>query len=432
MAYDILAKAEKSGNRVDEVLHGELKTGKLTAQDRRFITRLVMGTTRMRGRLDSELATCYNGRYTSLEHAVKRLLRFGGYQLRYMDSVPPYAAIDTTVTLARDIRLVRAAGLVNAVLRDFSRRPPQEFSLSSTEEIAAAYSHPEWLVERWLDQWGQEKTVTLMDWNNLEPTLWFRMRKEKGQQQFFRDTVHELGLSSQSHPHLHDYVTVNPSPAPLLEPEYLARGSFIVQDPSSGAIVEAVDPQPGESIIDLCAGPGGKTALLADAVGSEGYILAYEIDHQRVAMINDTVNRLELNNVDIYPGDATGKPLPKVNKILVDAPCMGTGVMARRADLRWRRQPENLGEMTTNQFKLLQHAARYLNAGGSLIYATCSLEDEENWKLIQNFQNSHPNFYIDPMPENVPQNWIDSGGALCTFPPDDHVDGVFAVRLKKS
>jgi 16S rRNA (cytosine967-C5)-methyltransferase len=304
-----------------------------------------MGTIRMRGRLDTELATCYNGRYTGLENAVKRLLRIGAYQLRFMDSVPPYAAIDTTVTLARGIRLVRAAGLVNAVLRDFSRRPPLEFSLSSTEEIAAAYSHPEWLAERWLERWGQEKAITLMDWNNLEPTLWFRIRKEESHQQYFRDTIDELGLSSQSHPHLHDYVIVSPSPAPLLEPEHLARGSFIVQDPSSGAIIQAVDPQPGESIIDLCAGPGGKTALLADAVGREGCILAYEIDHQRVAMINDTVNRLDLNNVDIYPGDATGKPLPKVNKILVDAPCMGTGVMSRRADLRWRRQPEDLGEM---------------------------------------------------------------------------------------
>jgi 16S rRNA (cytosine967-C5)-methyltransferase len=409
-----------------------LSTSDLTAQDRRFITKLVMGTTRMQGRLDTELATCYNGRYANLEHAVKRLLRFGAYQLRFMDSVPPYAAIDTTVTLTRDIRLVRAAGLVNAVLRDFSSRPPPEFSLSSTEEIATAYSHPKWLVERWLDRWGQEKTITLLEWNNLEPTVWFSIRKEENYQHYFSGTVHKLGLSSQSHPHLHDYVTVNPSPAPLLEPEHLVQGSFIVQDPSSGAIVEAVDPQPGERIIDLCAGPGGKTALLADAVGREGCILAYEIDHHRVAMINDTVNRLELNNVDIYPGDATGKPLPKVSKILVDAPCMGTGVMSRRADLRWRRKPEDLGEMTRNQMKLLQHAARYLNTGGSLIYATCSLEREENWNLIQHFQNSHPNFYIDPMPANVPQNWVDSDGALCTFPPDDHVDGVFAVRLKKA
>ena len=111
---------------------------------------------------------------------------------------------------------------------------------------------------------------------------------------------------------------------------------------------------------------------------------------------------------------------------------MGTGVMSRRADLRWRRQPDNLGEMTAAQLKLLSHAARYLNPGGTLIYATCSLEAEENWGLIQNFQNSHPNFYIDRMPEPVPDSWIDSDGALCTFPPEHHVDGVFALRLIKT
>lgn len=386
----------------------------------------------MRRRLDTELAACYHGHYTDLEHAVKRLLRMGAYQLRFMNSVPPYAAIDTTVALARGVRLVRAAGLVNAVLRDLSQRPPLEFSLSSAQEIAAAYSHPKWLVERWLEQWGKEKTIALVKRNNLAPTLWFRIRRAENHHNNFRDTVHKLGLSFQSHQYLHDYVMVKPSPASLLESEHLAQGSYIVQDPSSGAIIEAVDPQPGESIIDLCAGPGGKTALLADTVGPEGRILAFEIDHQRAAMINDTVNRLDLNNVDIYPGDATTKPLPTVNKILVDAPCMGTGVMSRRADLRWRRQLKDLKEMTGNQMRLLQHAARFLDAGGLIIYATCSLEDEENWKLIQDFQNSHPNFYIDRMPENVPHNWVDSGGALSTFPPNDHVDGVFAVRLKKA
>ena len=386
----------------------------------------------MRARLDAELAVCYHGRYPKLQHAVKRLLRLGAYQLRYMDSVPPYAAIDTTVTLAQAVGAARAAGLVNAVLRDLSDRPPLEFSLSSPENLAAAYSHPQWLVERWLERWGQESTVTLMEHNNLAPPLWFRIRNDADHQQNFRNSVKELGLSIQSHPLLLDYVLVEPSPAALLESEQLAAGSFIVQDPSSGAIAASVDPQPGDTVIDLCAGPGGKTALLADAVGPEGRILACEIDHHRVAMINDTINRLALNNVDIYPGDATAKPLPKVNKILVDAPCMGTGVMSRRADLRWRRQPDDLGEMTATQLKLLSHAARSLNPGGSLIYATCSLEDEENWGLIQNFQNSHPNFYIDRMPESVPDSWIDPDGALCTYPPDHHVDGVFALRLIKT
>lgn len=349
-----------------------------------------------------------------------------------MDSVPSYAAIDTTVALAQAAGAARAAGLINAVLRDLSERPPLEFPLSSPGDLAVAYSHPQWLVERWLERWDQESTIALMEHNNHAPPLWFRIRSSADHRQNFRDSVKQLGLSIQSHPLLPDYVLVEPSPAPLLESEQLAAGSFIVQDPSSGAIAAAVDPQPGDTIIDLCAGPGGKTALLADAVGPEGRILAYEIDHHRVAMINDTINRLALNNVDIYPGDATAGPLPKVNKILVDAPCMGTGVMSRRADLRWRRQPGDLGEMTAAQLKLLSHAARHLNPGGLLVYATCSLENEENWGLIQNFQNSHPNFYIDRMPESVPDAWIDPDGALCTFPPDHHVDGVFALRLIKT
>ena len=318
------------------------------------------------------------------------------------------------------------------MLRELSRQSPPDgpSAEASTGELATAFSHPAWLVERWLDRWGRDRTIALMEWNNRRPTIWFRQRREKATRQRLAEIATAKSISLQPHPVMADYVSASPSPAPLFKPDVMQEGLFIVQDPSSGAVVEAVDPRPGEVIVDLCAGPGGKTAVLAECVQPEGRILAFEIDHDRVNMINSTLNRLGLANVDIYPGDATTRAIPEVDKILVDAPCSGTGVMARRADLRWRRKPEQLADMTTLQLSLLEHAAKCLRPGGMLVYATCSLEPEENWELVRALKKEHPVFCVVPMPEGVPRAWIDADGALNTFPPDNQVDGLFAVRLQ--
>lgn len=430
-AFQVLAGAEGS-TRINEALAATLEGITFNDRDRRFTTELIMGTTRMRGRLDAELAACYRGRYTHLERGVKWLLRLGAYQLRYMDSVPPHAALNTTVELARVVSLSRAEKLVNGILREFSRRSQSEMPSSgdSTDDLATAFSHPAWLVERWLDRWGRDRTIALMEWNNRRPTIWLRQSRDQAARERLADIAANEGLALQPHPEMADYISVSPSPAALLKPTVIEQGLFIVQDPSSGAVVQAVDAQPGEVIVDLCAGPGGKTAALAERAGPNGRILAFEIDHRRVELINDTINRLGLDNVDLYPGDATTSEIPKADKILIDAPCTGTGVMARRADLRWRRKPEHLAAMTKTQMSLLEHAAKYLRPGGALIYATCSLEPEENWQLVHNFQQRHPRFCVVPMPESVPRTWMDSDGALNTFPPGNQVDGIFAVRLQ--
>lgn len=430
-ALDILARAEVGG-RVNDLLHKSLARSALTDQERRFTTELVLGTTRLRARLDADLAGCYHGRYGHLERGVKQLLRLGAYQLRYMEGVPPHAALHTTVELARTMNLTRAGGLINGVLRKLSRRPlvmdpPAE---SSIEDLAAFYSHPPWMVERWVGRWGRHRTGALMAWNNRRPTIWLRPRQDEKRREQLDRVAAALATQLQPNPQNPQYLSAHPSPAPLLTERVMEQGLFIVQDPSSGAVVRAVDPRPGEVIIDLCAGPGGKTAALAESVGPHGRVLAYEIDPERVTLINDTLNRLGLDNVALYPGDVRTQPLPKADKILIDAPCSGTGVMARRADLRWRRQLGHLAEMASLQRSLLEHAARYLRPGGVLIYATCSLEPEENWNLIHAFQHRSPEFCVVPMPEGIPQSWIDGQGALHTFPPDHRVDGVFAVRLQ--
>ncbi|MEE9464430.1 MAG: 16S rRNA (cytosine(967)-C(5))-methyltransferase RsmB [Candidatus Neomarinimicrobiota bacterium] len=432
LAWGVLAAADRGG-RINDLLHSALDESSLSPQERRFTTELVLGSTRMRARLDADLSACYQGRFGHLEQGVRHLLRMGAYQLDFMDSVPPHAALDTTVNLARANNLGRAAGLVNGVLRELSRREPQSppSDLSDPQALATAYSHPQWLVDRWIHQWGLDRAVALLQWNNQSPTVWLRQRRDPDLRRQLAAVAAEKEVSLRPHGLLPDYVAVEPSPAPLLTTEVLAGGTFIVQDPSSGAVVAAIDPQLGETILDLCAGPGGKTAALAEAVGPAGRVAACELDPKRITLINDTLNRLGLKNVDLFPGDALKTNLPAPAKILIDAPCTGTGVAARRADLRWRRQPEHLVEMAAMQLTLLERAAGLLPPGGLLVYATCSLEPEENWDLVTTFQNRNPEYFLEAMPSGMPNEWVDERGALSTLPPQHGVDGVFAVRLSK-
>lgn len=430
LAYRILAGARPSAP-VADLLHAELQQSDLTEQQRRFVTELVLGSTRMQGRLDADLAEIYNGRYNHLERTVRQLLRMGAYQLAYMDAVPDRAAVHTTVELARALHLDRATGLINAVLRKVARHRPdhQAAGDSSPEALAKVYSHPVWLVEKWLQQWSRDDVVALMEWNNQRPEVWLRTGWGSAGISRLEALAGEQGLTLEPHSLLQQYVTPKPAAAPLLSEDIMGAGLFIVQDPSAGAVLNAIDAQPGETIIDLCAGPGGKGAAMAAAVGPAGEVHAYEIKPGRVRLMQDTINRLGIKNIHLYPGDAREQTLPTADKIVLDVPCAGTGVMARRADLRWRRKPEDLAELGAIQQGLLDHAAQAAKPGTEIIYATCSLEPEENWAVVDSFLERHTDFAILPMPEAVPPDWVDDRQALRTFPPRHQVDGVFAVKM---
>ncbi len=432
-AYRIYARSRQA-SRVSDALHRELSSAGLPSRERRFVTELVLGATRMQGRLDAELLPCYRGRYRHLEHKVRQLLRLGAYQMRFMDAVPAHAAVDSSVNLARAVGLGRATGLVNGVLRKLAGTDPLPEPGPDADSAALAewHSHPRWIVERWLEQWGRTRTLQLLIWNNRRPTVWLRILGGEPARDRLGELAADAAVSLEGHPVLDEYTAVRPFAGALLTEAVLAEGLFTVQDPSAGAVLRAVNPRPGETIIDLCAGPGGKTAALATAVGSAGRIHAFEADPARLELLKEMLQRLGLGNVSLHPGDARDQQLPAADKILIDVPCSGTGVMARRADLRWRREPEHIAELAQLQGELLAHGAGALQSGAVLIYATCSLEQEENWAGVNSFMAQHPDYNLTPLPAAVPEAWLDAQGALATFPPEHAVDGVFAVGLDRS
>jgi 16S rRNA (cytosine967-C5)-methyltransferase len=354
------------------------------------------------------------------------LLRLGLYQLFWLDRIPDHAAVNETVQLARELGCGPQAGFVNALLhgclreRDALERELQELKL---REPHLGYSHPQWLCDRWQQRWGAEKTRVLLEWNNAPPPVFIRVNTLKTTAgelacQFEREgvlftprsfdwTPPELVFELRSHP-------------PLTSLASFQQGWFYVQDPSTLLAVRALDPQPGDTVLDLCAAPGGKTTFIAQLMQNRGTVRAEDADSERLKLLRENCDRLGATCVTILPASSAAGPAQadvpvRFDRILIDAPCSNTGVMRRRVDLRWRIQPAEIERLRNAQHDLLRQAAMRLKPRGTLVYSTCSLEPEENNHVVAEFLSSHKSFRLAAERQSIPFS--------------DGADGAYVAKL---
>ncbi len=431
IAYEILFTAEKTNAQLNEITMEILKNHALPTTDLRFTTEMVQGAMRMRGRLDWEIKSRYSGNYQGMEPELKTILRLGLYQLRFMDSVPDYAAVSTMVKLAKKIN-PRYSGITNGILRNAVRHPPAEPDYNGhLGELAERLSHPRWLVEKWQKQWGRDATLKLIQWNNRRPVVWFRRNPFLISSEMLETQLASWKIVPDYFDDDSLYFTVD-RPGVLLNSQLLSNGALTVQNPASGLIVRMLDIQPGQKIIDGCAAPGGKTTLIAQLTGETGKVYAYDNSHTRFLRLQQNLQIFGMKNIDAQLRRTDADELPEADKILLDVPCTGTGAICKRADIRWRRSLGDIREMNAIQRRLLENAAKYLTPGGTIVYATCSLEPEENRTVVDNFLQHHPEFALSPGTGLVPDEYLDQDGALNTFPSVHNIDGGFAVRLVKN
>jgi 16S rRNA (cytosine967-C5)-methyltransferase len=447
IAARILSQRQTSGEFTENLLETALASARLSPADRGLCHELVCGVVRWLATLD-----CLIARKTDPARqqrpALVNLLRLGLYQIFWLDRIPPHAAVHETVELARQAGHGAQAGFINAVLRSYLRESEAIKKILADmkrSQPALGWSHPEWLVERWRRQFGEEKTRDLLAWNNLPPKTYARVnalkfdggtleptpanrrdrltpatavmkesgdlltrwREENVEYEFFeRDWTGENSVFElKSHPSLARLGSFR-------------DGWFYVQDPSTLLAPMLLDPQPRETILDLCAAPGGKTTVLAQRMHNQGKIVASDADLNRLKLVRDNCTRLGVTCVELgnnLPSPDDGR---KFERILVDAPCSNTGVMRRRVDLRWRIQAAELGRLSATQLDLLHQAAPRLAAGGVLIYSTCSLEVEENSEVVRQFLEKEPGFRLET--------------ARQLLPFVEGVDGAYVARLKKS
>ncbi len=417
--------------RSGEMLDGtfDRRAAGLDARDRRWLRELMYGMLRQRGAIDTHLAERVRGGLARIDPDLVDLMRLGVYQLLHMGSVPAYAAIAQTVELAKVRHGIGASKLMNAVLRRVDRER-NELVLPRTadklDDLAARYSHPRWLIARWLARWGEEATAVLMMKNNAEAPVVIRPYGIVREQ--LEAMLETSGVEIEDAPLVRDSIQISGNIS-LTELGAFKQGLFFVQDPGSTLVTQYAAIPEGAFVADLCAAPGGKALELTRTAAM---VLAADKSSQRLTRLLDNRSRLEAHNLHVAVGDARMPIVRSADAVLIDVPCTGTGTFRRHPDARWRLKVSDISVMASLQSTILNAAAKVVKPGGLLIYSTCSLEPEENDSQVEAFLAKNAEWKLDPPPAGcVPAETID-GGYLRVLPQSHGSDGAFAARLRRS
>jgi 16S rRNA (cytosine967-C5)-methyltransferase len=431
---DILTRIDTRQSYTDKLLEREI--GHFNDEDKALITEVVNGVLRWRYRLDWYLNQLYVGEYEDLIPDVKNNLRSSIYQLIYLDRIPAYAVLNEAVEIAKTKYNQKTANLVNAILRNFLRQQKKleflELKLDYQQRLCVTYSHPEWLIRRWVDQWGLDDTMAMCEYNNARPRLTVRVNKLKMQDiDRFITEMQNSGIAFEQHPFFPEFFWID-NFGEFRKLHYLSGGFVCVQDISTSLPVRLLAPHPDETVLDMCAAPGGKSSLIAEQMQNKGLLIALEKHFPRARSLKDNLSRLGVNIAEVVNADALKPPFQvKFDRILVDAPCSGLGVINKRVDLKWKRTLEEIEQMHQLQIDLLETAAALLKDGGVLVYSTCTIEPRENEDSVAEFLDKHPEFVKDDITQFVPSVYCWSKNVVRTFPHKHKMDGSFAVRLIK-
>ncbi|MDQ7783595.1 MAG: 16S rRNA (cytosine(967)-C(5))-methyltransferase RsmB [Desulfomonilaceae bacterium] len=439
-AVDVLESVQR-GKFVEAALSEQLQTRALTPEDRGLATELTYGVVRRLTRLDGIINKCLNKPRKKLHPTVRAILRTALYQLVILDRVPQRAAVHQAVLQARTRVGDAAAGFVNAVLRNALRNletidpDPSDAPAS----LAAYYSYPVWIVERWLKQYGVETTRRVLMFGNSPSQLIVRANPLKTTRDELLEIFSGSGISAIPTVPEPDALWIPSTRCPVHELPGFNLGLFAVQDRASQLVAPLLKPRAGEKILDACAAPGGKTAHLAALTGNRADITATDENLQRLDETGRNLDRLGTAGVRLIHGDMTDtsaiRGLGKFRKILLDAPCSNLGVLRHNPEVKYRSTIQRVRESAERQLNLLKTLSSALDATGIMVYSVCTTTDEETTEVVTRFLQEHPEFSVDPiLPEEVRiPGVIRPPGLLMTFPPPDDVplDGFFAARLRK-
>lgn len=423
-AADICADL-RSGSLLDVAF--DRRCAQLDGRDRRWTQELVYGMLRRRGWIDHALASRVRGGIARLDADLIDLIRLGAQQLLEMGSVPAYAAIAQTVELAKQRHGMGASKLVNAVLRRLDRERSSlgaDLPTDPIDALATEFSHPHWLVARWVTRWGADEARSLLEANNREAPVivrpWGVVREQ------LEAMLESAGVRVEDAPLVRDSIKIG-GPVYLFDLVPFTQGHCFVQDPAATLVTQYAAIPAGATVADLCSAPGGKSFELARQAR---LVVSADLSTKRLERLSATKARLDLANVAPVAFDARHPAIAPVDAVLVDAPCTGTGTFRRHPDARWRLRLSDLAVTAMSQRAILRAAAGIVKPGGLLIYSTCSLEPEENEAQVDAFLVEHPGWMLEPPPAgSVPPETLDQG-YLRVLPQSHGADGAFAARLR--
>lgn len=436
VALKVINEVVNDGAYSNIALAREINRGKLSDQDRRFVTEIVYGTIKAGDTLDWIIGHYISRPLEKVPPVIRNVLRMGIYQLFFLSKVPPSAACNQAVELAKKYGHAGTVKFVNAVLRSAARAPEKviypEKSKEAIRYISLKYFHPEWMVKRWVERFGADAAEELCQFNNITPLLSIRTNTLKTIRQDLLSVLAKEGVSCEESEWTPEGILCREYPA-LGSLASLREGLFQVQDESSMMVAHVLGPKQGEFIIDACGAPGGKSTHMAALMENRGQVLSTDIHEHKLTLTRENAQRLGITIIETKAMDATklhNAYSGKADRVLVDAPCSGLGVLRRKPDSRWQKKEEILRDLPVLQLAILQSAAECVKPGGVLVYSTCTTEPEENEQVVKSFLQTHENFTLQQTGQFLP---VPRKGEMVQFWPHmDKIDGFFIARMIRS
>ena len=418
--YEINIKQAYSNIVLDKFINENRE--KLSNLDINFISELVYGVVTWKLTLEYIIQKYSKTKIKKMSDWVKNILYLGSYQILFLDKVPKSAAVNESVNLCKKYNF-KSVGLVNAILRKIEKNDYKEISniTNSITRISLKYSMPEWIVKKFCDEYGEEETANICQNLNLRPNISVRINRLKGKVE-----LGEKGI-------LEDFRTITGTKNITKTKEYI-EGNITIQDEAAGLSSFVLAPKEGEMVLDACSAPGGKTTYLAELMHNKGKIVAWDIYEERLKQVEQNAKRLGIDIIQTEVHDATKlkeEYVEKFDKILLDVPCLGLGVIRRKPDIKWNRQEEDIKEISDIQFNILKTCSKYLKKNGTLVYSTCSMLKEENDAIIEKFIKEE-NFETVNIEEQIPNEFSKiTTNNMVQFLPSQNHDGFFITMLKK-
>lgn len=425
IALEALIEIEQGGAYSNLLLNRLYKQhSTLDPRDRSLITEIVYGTIQNQRLLDFYLQPFLKQRVEKLEQWVKQLLRMSLYQFIFLDRVPEHAVVHESVEISKTRGHKGITGMINGVLRNFLRSPKAstEKVNDAQERLAIETSHPTWLVKRWVKQFGMERATKICQENNLPPNMTIRVNLLKSSREKIKEALLKEGFEVEETANAKEGLRIIAG-GNVTQSSLFKEGHFTVQDESSMLIAPLLDPHPGMNVLDACAAPGGKTTHLAEYMNNEGQVLAVDLHPHKEKLVQFNAKRLGTSIVKTLVSDARKlnmKVGQEFDRILLDAPCSGFGVIRRKPDLKWKKTESDIAQISRIQYDLLSHVAPLLKKEGQLVYSTCTYDPEENQEVIDRFLQQHEQFSMV------------EGSKTQILPHDFGSDGFYMIKLERN
>ncbi|NLW23164.1 MAG: 16S rRNA (cytosine(967)-C(5))-methyltransferase RsmB [Tissierellia bacterium] len=408
-------------------------------KDENLIRELVYGVIENLLYIDYIISKLSNIKISKIHPPILEILRMGVYQIAFMDKIPDRAAVNEAVKLSKKYGHRGVSGFVNGVLRNFSRKKEDIMKIESrsrSEYLSIKYSHPKWMVEKWIKEYGYEFTESLCKGNNSRPKLNIRVNTLKISRDQLMDRLSAYGYILQKTLYAKDGIIVE-NPSRITDTEEFKLGYFFIQDESSMLVAQIANPKENSLVLDLCSAPGGKATHLAQLMNNKGKIISRDIYNHKLDLIEENVTRLGIDIIDTEIFDATeldSNLVEKVDYCIIDAPCSGLGIIRRRPEIKWNRKEEDIKDLIQIQRRILNNAKHYIKPGGRIIYSTCTINPDENINLINEFVGENRELKLIGFEELLSCNEkmeTANKGYVQLFPHLHGTDGFFIAKIEK-